>query len=976
MPDEKSYRPNPPLDAVREKLSGLSGERYWRGLEELSESQALKEFLYEEFPQGIGADSDIGRRDFIKFIGASLALAGLSGCGRAAPADEKIVPYVTQPEGWVAGKPVFYATAFTQSGAATGLLVRSHEGRPVKIEGNPAHPDSLGATDAFAQASILTLYDPDRSQVVTNGGAITTWNAFFAALEGEMEGQRLNGGAGLRILTEHVTSPTLADQLRALLTRFPRAKWHQYEPGGGGRLRWARECAARRRVRAGQGDMSRLYAVEATLTTTGSVSDHRLALRPSDIVAFSRALAARLGVGSGGDAKTLPPAAASWLEAVARDLESHRGRSLVLAGDYAPVLVHALAHAMNQALGNAGKTVSYTQTVAAEPVDGIASLRELVKDIDAGKVTSLIILGGNPVFDSPADIPFERSLPRVAFTLHLSLYDDETSARCRWHLPEAHYLESWSDVRASDGTATIVQPLIAPLYGGKTAHELVAALLGQAGRSSYEIVRDYWRRQSRGDFETFWRKSLHDGVVEGTAFPPKTMNVKAGANFEAQLPGSSAKSAEAENQTALEIFFLPDPTIFDGRFANNGWLQELHKPLTKLTWDNAVLVSPATAKQLGFTQDVGWRGGERGRIFADMADVTYAGRMLRLPVWVTPGHADGAATVYFGYGRTRAGRVGNETGFNTYQLRTAVAPWQGTGLVMRQSGREYALACVQYHPNMEGRDLVRSAALEEYRKRPDFARAKEHPPETLYPGFKYEGYAWGMAIDTSACIGCNACVVACQAENNIPVVGKTEVTRGREMHWLRIDRYYKGEPDNPETFHQPVPCMHCENAPCEIVCPVGATTHSHEGLNEMAYNRCVGTRYCSNNCPYKVRRFNFLQYSDFETPSLKLLNNPNVTVRSRGVMEKCTYCVQGINGARIDAEKEDRRVRDGEVKTACQAVCPTEAIVFGDINDRESAVAKLKADPLNYGLLTELNTRPRTTYLATVRNPNPALKKA
>ena len=1015
MPDEKSYRPNPPLDAVREKLSGLSGERYWRGLEELSESQALKEFLYEEFPQGIGADSDIGRRDFIKFIGASLALAGLSGCGRAAPADEKIVPYVTQPEGWVAGKPVFYATAFTQSGAATGLLVRSHEGRPVKIEGNPAHPDSLGATDAFAQASILTLYDPDRSQVVTNGGAITTWNAFFAALEGEMEGQRLNGGAGLRILTEHVTSPTLADQLRALLTRFPRAKWHQYEPAGrdnafagarlafgeyvdaqyrfsdadvilaldadflscgGGRLRWAREFAARRRVRAGQGDMSRLYAVEATPTTTGSVSDHRLALRPSDIVAFSRALAARLGVGSGGDAKTLPPAAASWLEAVARDLESHRGRSLVLAGDYAPVLVHALAHAMNQALGNAGKTVSYTQTVAAEPVDGIASLRELVKDIDAGKVASLIILGGNPVFDSPADIPFERSLPRVAFTLHLSLYDDETSARCRWHLPEAHYLESWSDARASDGTATIVQPLIAPLYGGKTAHELVAALLGQAGRSSYEIVRDYWRRQSRGDFETFWRKSLHDGVVEGTAFPPKTMNVKAGANFEAQLPGSSAKSAEAENQTALEIVFLPDPTIFDGRFANNGWLQELHKPLTKLTWDNAVLVSPATAKQLGFTQDVGWRGGERGRIFADMADVTYAGRMLRLPVWVTPGHADGAATVYFGYGRTRAGRVGNETGFNTYQLRTAVAPWQGTGLVMRQSGREYALACVQYHHNMEGRDLVRSAALEEYRKRPDFAREKEHPPETLYPGFKYEGYAWGMAIDTSACIGCNACVVACQAENNIPVVGKTEVTRGREMHWLRIDRYYKGEPDNPETFHQPVPCMHCENAPCEIVCPVGATTHSHEGLNEMAYNRCVGTRYCSNNCPYKVRRFNFLQYSDFETPSLKLLNNPNVTVRSRGVMEKCTYCVQRINGARIDAEKEDRRVRDGEVKTACQAVCPTEAIVFGAINDRESAVAKLKADPLNYGLLTELNTRPRTTYLATVRNPNPALKKA
>jgi molybdopterin-containing oxidoreductase family iron-sulfur binding subunit len=1014
MSDEKSHRNAPSPDVVRDKLGGLSGERYWRGLEELAESDAFEQFLAEEFPQGIGAYTDIGRRDFIKFIGASLALAGLSGCGRAAPADEKIVPYVTQPEGWVPGKPQFYATAFTHDGAATGLLVRSHEGRPVKIEGNPLHSDSLGATDAFAQASILALYDPDRSQVVTSGGAITTWNAFLVALEGELEGQRLNGGAGLRILTEHVISPTLADQMRAVLARFPRAKWHQYEPVGrgntlagarlafgqyvdaqyrfsdadlilaldadflscgGGRLRWARDFAARRRVRGGKGDMSRLYAVETTPTTTGAVADHRLALRPSEIAVFTRALAARLGAGSGGDAKALPPAAAPWLEAVARDLESHRGRSLVIAGDYAPVLVHALAHAINQALGNGGKTVSYTQTVAAEPVDGIASMRELVKDIAAGQVAALIIIGGNPVFDAPADIPFERALPRVAFTVHLSVYNDETSARCRWHLPEAHYLESWSDTRAADGTATIVQPLIAPLYGGKTAHEIVAALLGQSGRSGYEIVRDYWRRQSRGDFETLWRKSLHDGVIEGTAFPAKTVKVKSGASFESQLPGSSAKSAETEDKEALEIIFRPDPTIFDGRFANNGWLQELPKPLTKITWDNVVLVSPRTAERLGFEQTVGTTGGERGRIFVDIVELTYAGVKIRVPVWVAPGHADGAATVLFGYGRTRAGRVGNGAGFNAYPLRRSDAPWQGAGLMLRKIGSQYPLACTQYHHSMEGRDLVRTASLEELRKRSGVAREKEEPHETLYPGFKYEGYAWGMSIDTSACIGCNACVVACQSENNIPVVGKTEVTRGREMHWLRIDRYYKGSLDEPETFHQPVPCMHCENAPCEIVCPVGATTHSHEGLNEMAYNRCVGTRYCSNNCPYKVRRFNFLQYSDFETPSLKLLHNPNVTVRSRGVMEKCTYCVQRINVARIDAEKADRRVRDGEVKTACQAACPTEAIIFGDINDRESAVAKLKSDPLNYGLLTDLNTRPRTTYLPTVRNPNPELKK-
>jgi len=993
------------------------GANYWRSLEELAGGEAFEKFLREEFPRQAAVWLDtVTRRDFIKLMGASLALAGISGCGRAAPNDEKIVPYVKQPDGRVPGKSVYYATAFTHNGAATGLLVRSQEGRPIKIEGNPAHPDSLGSTDAFAQASILTLYDPDRSQVVTNGGSITTWNAFFTALNGEIEGQRLNGGTGLRILTEHVVSPTLADQLKSLLARFPRARWHQYEPAGRdnaragarlafgeyaapqyrfaaadvvlaldgdflscgvGSLRSAREFAARRRVRGGKGEMSRLYAVESAPTTTGAVADHRLPLRPSEIIAFAGALAGRLGVSSNEDPKPLAPASARWVEAVARDLEAHRGRSIVLAGDAAPPIVHGFAHAINQALGNVGTTVAYTQTVEAEPVDGIESLRALVKDIEAGQVSTLIIIGGNPVFTAPADIPFERLLSRVAFSVHMSLYDDETSARCGWHVPEAHYLESWSDARASDGTATIVQPLIAPLYGAKSAHELLAAVRGQAGRSGYEIVRDYWRRESRGDFERFWRKSLHDGVVEGTAFPAKSVKIVSG--FKSQVssppPAPETHNSKLNIQNSLEIIFRPDPTIFDGRFANNGWLQELPKPLTKLTWDNAVLVSPATAKRLGIAPEIGTTGGEHGRIFADVVELNYAGRKIRAPAWIAPGHADGAATVCFGYGRTRAGRVGNGAGFNAYTLRTADAPWHGAGLVLQKTGARHTLACTQYHHNMEGRDLVRAAALEEYRKRPNFAQKEHGEDETLYPPFKYEGYAWGMAIDTSACVGCNACVVACQAENNIPVVGKTEVTRGREMHWLRIDRYYEGGVDNPQTFHQPVPCMHCENAPCEIVCPVGATTHSQEGLNEMTYNRCVGTRYCSNNCPYKVRRFNFLQYSDFETPSLKLLHNPSVTVRSRGVMEKCTYCVQRINAARIDAEKEDRRVRDGEIRTACQAACPTEAIVFGDINDRNSQLAKLKADTLNYALLAELNTRPRTTYLATVRNPNPELKK-
>jgi molybdopterin-containing oxidoreductase family iron-sulfur binding subunit len=1016
-----------PLDlaSIRARLSTRRGEQYWRGLDELAETEAFQELLRREFPQqaSLGLDA-VSRREFLKVMGASLALAGLSACGSPAPTNEKIVPYVRQPEELVLGKPIFFATAFTHNGAATGLLVESHEGRPTKIEGNPTHPASLGATDAFAQASILTLYDPDRSQVVSNAGAIGTWNAFFNAVNTELEGQRLNRGAGLRILTESVTSPTLAYQLRSLLSKFPLAKWHQYEPAGRdnvragarlafgeyvdtkyhfdrsdvilaldadflfrgpGNVRYAREFIDKRRVRAGRTEMNRLYAVESTPSVTGGMADHRLALRPSEIPGFARAVAYRLGF-SGEEKREQPfsPALIKWMDAVARDLQRHRGTSVVAVGDEQPPIVHALAHAMNQLLGNVGKTVSYTAPIEANPVDQMASLRELAKDMEAGQVAMLIILGGNPVFTAPADLRFEGLLARVGFSVHLSLYEDETSARCHWHIPEAHYLESWSDARAYDGTVTIVQPLIAPLYGGRSAHEFLAALVGQPGSSGYDIVKDYWKSQRRSkEFDLFWRTSLHDGLVAGTALPPKRVKLRVFPSSESRAsssPGTQpeTRNSKPETRNSLEIIFRPDPTIFDGRFANNGWLQELPKPLTKLTWDNALLISPATAERLGVSHRVGTIGGEHGRVFADMVDLRYAGRTGRSPVWIVPGHADGCATLYFGYGRTRAGRVGSGAGFNAYAIRTSDSLWHGSGLEIRKTGEQYPLACTQFHHNMEGRDLVRAAMLEEYRKNPNFAREKGESPapdETLYPPHKYEGYAWGMVIDTSACIGCNACVVACQAENNIPIVGKTEVTRGREMHWIRVDRYYKGGVESPETFHQPVPCMHCENAPCELVCPVNATNHSHEGLNDMVYNRCVGTRYCSNNCPYKVRRFNFLQYSDFETPSLKLLRNPNVTVRSRGVMEKCTYCVQRINAAKIAAEREEREVRDGEIVTACQAACPTQAIIFGNINDSDSRVAKLKAESLNYGLLTELNTRPRTTYLAKLRNPNSEIGK-
>jgi MoCo/4Fe-4S cofactor protein with predicted Tat translocation signal len=1006
------------LGSIRERLASSRGQEYWRCLEELADSEEFHQFLKQEFPeQAAGLLDRVSRRDFLKLMGASLALAGLTGCGRAAPQDEKIVPYVNQPEEIIPGRPLFFATAFPMGGVGTGVLVESHEGRPTKIEGNPNHPASLGATDAFTQASILTLYDPDRSQVVKNAGRISTWSAFLTAVNDDLEGERVVGGGGLRILTETITSPALANQLRQLLAKFPSAKWHQYEPvnrdnvhagdrqafgadvntiyrfenaevilsldadflfSGPANVRYAREFAGKRRVRQSKNGMNRLYAIEATPSITGSMADHRIALRPSEIPNFAAAIAAKVGLSV---QSTTDPQRSPWIDALVRDLQKHRVASVVIAGDQQPPAVHALAHAMNQGLDNVGKTVVYTDPIEANPADQLASLRELVKDMEAGAVRILFMLGGNPVFTAPVDLGFAEQLAKVPLRVHSGLYEDETSAYCHWHIPETHYLESWSDIRAYDGTVTILQPLIAPLYSGKSSHEILAALLGRSGEISYDTVRNYWKGQKiAGDFEIAWRRALHDGVVAGTTFQAKAVKLKASASeTRKSIPGNSqpeTPNPEAKPGNSMEISFRPDPTLFDGRFANNGWLQELPKPLTKLTWDNAALISPKTAQRLGLTYQVGTTGGEHGRVFTDVIELRYEGRTLRAPAWIVPGHADECVTLHFGYGRTRAGKVGNGAGFNAYAIRTANAPTFGTGVEIRNLGTRYTLACTQFHHSMEGRDLVRAATLVEYRKNPDFARGEQHHESegSLYPGFKSEGHAWGMSIDVNACIGCNACVVACQAENNIAVVGKTEVTHGREMHWLRIDRYYKGSPENPQTYHQPVPCMHCENAPCELVCPVGATSHSHEGLNDMVYNRCVGTRYCSNNCPYKVRRFNFFQYADFETPSLKPLRNPNVTVRSRGVMEKCTYCVQRINAAKIAAEKENRQVRDGEILTACQAACPTEAIIFGDINNRDSAVAKLKADSLNYGLLTELNTKPRTTYLAKLKNPNPEIE--
>ncbi len=998
------------LESVRARLKSQTGREYWRSLDELADSPEFQELLQREYPRyGAVIDSGMSRRQFLKLLGASLALAGLSACG-IAPA-EKIVPYVHQPEGLEPGTPLYYATAMTLAGFATGLLVESHLGRPTKVEGNPNHPASHGATDTFAQASILSLYDPDRSQVVTLNGQIDTWDHFQQQLRAELDLQRGNKGAGIRILTETISSPTLADQIRRLLTTFPSAKWHQYEPANRdnaragarmafnqyvetvyhvdqadvilsldsdflftapGSLRYASDFAARRRVAQGQTRMNRLYVVESSPTITGGKADHRLPLRASDIEFYARNIAAGIGV-QGITAPSRPATVPDkWISAVVKDLSQHRGSSLVMAGDGQPPIVHALAHAMNAALGNVGKTVSYTEPVEANPVDQMASLRDLASDLSNGRVSLLVILGCNPAYNAPADLRFAELLPKAATRVHLGLYEDETAALCQWHIPQTHYLESWSDTRAFDGTVSIVQPLIAPLYGGHSTLELVGAMSDNPGVSDHDLVQTFWSGRYRGtDFDTYWRKALNDGIVPDTAARSRTPTLV--PNW--ATPSKPAPAPSTTQPAAMEITFRTDPSVYDGRFANNGWLQELPKPLTRLTWDNVALISPATAERLGVNKELGFQGGEHGAAYSDTVELTLKGRTLRAPVWITPGQPDDSVAVFLGYGRTRAGRVGTGIGYNAYNLQTSDNPWFGAGLEIRPTGQRYPLASVQQHNLLEGRGLIRSATLADFLKNPNFAQeAAEQNPPNIYPGYKYEGYAWGMAIDLNSCIGCNACVVACQAENNIPIVGKDQVMMGREMHWLRIDTYYSGSADNPETYFEPVPCMHCETAPCELVCPVAATVHSSEGLNEMVYNRCVGTRYCSNNCPYKVRRFNFLQFSDWDTPSLKAMRNPDVTVRSRGVMEKCTYCVQRIDRARITAEKENRSIQDGEILTACQAACPTDAIVFGNINDKNAQVSKLKANSRNYALLAELNTRPRTTYLAAVRNPNPEME--
>ncbi len=990
------------LTAIREKLANTTGRTYWRSLEEVAETPEFRDFLEAEFPAAAESiATSLDRRQFLKLMGASLAMAGLGACTKQPL--EKILPYAKQPEELVPGNPIFFATAYPLGGGAAPILVESHMGRPTKIEGNPEHPASLGATSAMTQASVLDLYDPDRSQVLLRAGEIRPWADFATAVADVMTKLGPIKGRGLRILSEPLVSPTLAAAIGKLLADLPEARWHQWEPlgresvregarlafdriveprydfakadvilslesdflfDGPGQVRYARDFSARRKASSPSASLNRLYVVESAPSVTGSKADHRLALRASEISGFARALAAELGINL--DKPAGLAGRAGWVSAVAKDLLANKGRALVLAGPSQPADVHSLCHAINERLANAGQTVVYTMPVeesAPTPKDGLDTL---AADMAGGKVSALFILGVNPVYSAAVDLEFTAALTKVPFTAHLSQQQDETSLRTLWHIPATHYLESWGDARAYDGTVTIQQPLIEPLYQGKSALEVISLLRGTSTGSDYDRVRDYWKSAvSVPDFEVFWRRSVHDGFIAGSERPALDIAVRPDFFvYLAQLPATDRDAGE------LEVVFRADPTIHDGRFANNGWLQETPKPWTRLTWDNAAMISPALAEKRKLSD-------------GDVVELQVGNRKITAPVWTTPGQPEQTVTLHLGYGRTRAGHVGTGVGFSAYALRTVKNQWIASGVKMRATGVHYPLATTQTHHNMEGRELFRTADIATYAARPNFAQEPdnremveghpEHEVPSMYPDWKYEGNAWGMTIDLSACIGCNACLVACQSENNIAVVGKEQVLRGREMHWIRIDRYFEGDLDNPAVYNQPIPCMQCEKAPCEVVCPVNATNHSSEGLNDMTYNRCVGTRYCANNCPYKVRRFNFYLFQDWDTESLKGQRNPDVTVRSRGVMEKCNYCVQRISSARIKSRKEDRDVRDGEVVTACQQACPSDAIVFGNINDKRSRVAATKADPRNYALLAELGTKPRTTYLAAITNPNPEL---
>jgi MoCo/4Fe-4S cofactor protein with predicted Tat translocation signal len=1041
---------------VREPWPG--SPQYWRSLEERGrlgdpnlQKENAAEFAKGHFETPPSDESwHVSRRGLLGAMTATFALVGAEGCRRPI---EKIVPYTKMPEDVIPGVPSHYATVIQRRGDALGLIVESHEGRPTKIEGNESQPSSLGGADLVAQATILDLYDPERSTTPLKGDKPATWADFEGELSAKLAGFDADQGARLRLLMPPTLSPTVLRMRAALAQRFPKARVHTWSAVSdsnlregariafgtpvntvylydrarvivsldsdflqteSGNVRATRMFATGRRMRSAHDPMGRLYVVEPAMTTTGMNADHRLRLPASDIERYAHALVAELaksGVTVGDElqqraaksgAEGIAP---KWIAAVAKDLAANKGRAVVVVGSRQPASLHALGHAINAALGAPGACLLHAGVADPDELDAATDIKALTDAIANNQVEALVVLGGNPAYDAPADVAFAEKLSKVPFSVHASLFVDETSSKCTWHLPRAHAYESWGDARSLDESVAVQQPLIAPLYDGRSDIELLALMARAPEKTAHEAVGNTVRTAILGvhgltscgpasataiecrdpsgnavpirtnDLEREWSRVLALGVATRPRSPMAPLAVRP-ADVAAAIDRRTVPARVGPG--SLEVTFAPCPKMVDGSHANNTWLQELPDPVTKLVWDNAAIVSPATARALGIASK-------------DVIKIAVGDRSIVAGAWVVPGQADNTIALTLGWGRTKAGRIGNDRGFDVHPIRTSQALGFAVGAQVAKTGSDpYFFAQTQEHDSTEGRPIAHEATLAEYKQKPNFAEL-DSPPARALPLWNQQDYSkghqWGMSIDLNACTGCNACVIACMAENNVPVVGKLEVWRGREMHWLRMDRYWVEDPklgataEDPLAINEPLMCVHCEEAPCENVCPVNATTHGPEGLNEMVYNRCIGTRYCANNCPYKVRHFNYLNWHNDavwkETgglpESLQMQQNPNVTVRFRGVMEKCTYCVQRIQSSKIRAKREYRELKDQEIRTACQQTCPAEAIVFGDINDPNSLVTRWSRTDRRFGLLQELGTRPRTTYLGKVRNPNPEM---
>lgn len=1006
------------LTSKRTMSKTLEGKTYWKSLNELSQTKEYQQFLHREFPENASELNDgQTRRHFLKIMGASIALAGLAACRKPV---QKILPYTKRPVEIVPGNAIFYATAIPMMGSLTGLLVQSSDGRPTKIEGNPDHPTSKGSTSIHHQASILNLYDPDRSRKVTYKNETKSIEDFITAVNS------IEKNSSIVFVSEANSSITFEANKNEVLKKYPNAKWFVYEPFNKANIELGNEIAfgkrlrtinyfdkadvivsfgddfltdpintvintkrftSRRKLSTSKDSLNRLYVIENSYSLTGSNADSRFAIKASELETAIFSLAAKLSEKS----STLSAfssfksstISADMISILAEDLWESQGKCLITAGSNLSAEANAAVALMNSALKNVGNAVSYVQAPSSGETE--ADFKKLIDSIKTSGTDALIFIGNNPIYTTSSDVDVESAIKKAKFSAHLSDYVDETSKVCDWHVNRSHFLEAWGDGRSFEGHTSVIQPLIQPLFNSISEIEFLGIFANGKLVKGYDLVKTNWKISTSA-----WEKLLHDGISEGNSvFKAENVSTSSKINFQ------DAFKRASKSNNGYEIVIKPDAKLLDGRFANNGWLQELPDPITKITWDNVALLSESTAKKIGLPI-ISANSYEHYQNKATKISIKTNSGTVLIPAWILPGHADDSITLTTGYGRKGVGRVAStyefsdfETvGFDVKSIRSSLTPFLTQTSDVTSTGETYKIACVQDHHSMEGRAIVRFANLDEYKEEPNFAPEMVETPgvkpgkmfaDPLFTEQSFPEYEpqWGMAIDLTACTGCGVCTIACQAENNIPVIGKKEVSRGRELHWIRVDRYFTGDEKNPGVVFQPLPCMHCELAPCEQVCPVAATTHSEDGLNQMTYNRCIGTRYCANNCPYKVRRFNFFNYSKEylttgEDPEIvQMAMNPDVTIRFRGVMEKCTYCVQRINRVKINTKNQTGnsvKPKDGAVITACQQACPADAIYFGDINDANSKVAKMKANERNYRLLDELNTRPRTSYLAKITN--------